>query len=51
VVKVAIQMPTDEKVICEECGSLQEAVWGPYGSEFPCIECDAAPVYLAKVGA
>jgi ribosomal protein S27E len=34
------------KVTCKNCGLIQEAVYSQYGAEFPCIECDAAPVYL-----
>jgi hypothetical protein len=46
-----IWMPTVEDVVCQECNELQQILWGKFGAELPCINCDAAPVFLAKVGA
>jgi hypothetical protein len=49
--EIMIKMPKVVNVICDECGFEDEANWGEYGSEQPCLSCDAAPVYLSKVGA
>jgi len=44
-------MPKVVKVQCDSCGATDVANWSQYGAEQPCLTCDAAPVYLAKVGA
>lgn len=46
-----IRMPKQVNVICDECGYADEAMWGDFGSEQPCLNCDAAPSQLSKVGA
>ncbi len=42
-------MPKQVSVKCEECGYQDEAMWSDYGSEQPCLNCDAANVHLVKV--
>jgi hypothetical protein len=44
-------MPKQVNVECEECGYADEAMWSDFGSEQPCLNCDAAPTSLVKVGA
>ena len=46
-----IKMPKLVKVICDDCGYKDEAYWGEYGSEQPCLNCDAPNIYLRKIGA
>ena len=48
---VMIRMPKQVNVKCDECGYEDEAMWGDFGSEQPCLNCDAAPAQLSKVGA
>ena len=33
---------------CDQCGVIQQVVWGKYGAEFPCFACDAAPINLTR---
>jgi ribosomal protein S27E len=42
-------MPKYTNVKCEDCGFEDIVVWGLYGSEQPCLNCDAASIYLRKV--
>ena len=44
-----IQMPILKKVICLDCGYKDEAYWGEFGSEQPCLNCDAPNSYIAKI--
>lgn len=46
-----IQLPKTVNAICTECNEKQETNWDQFGSLLPCINCDAAPVRLEKVGA
>lgn len=48
--KKKLFLPKVTEVVCIDCQVSQEAVWGPYGSEFPCVYCDSAPVNLVKKG-
>ena len=48
--KAMIKMPKQVNVKCDECGYEDEAMWGDFGSEQPCLNCDAAPAQLSKVG-
>ena len=42
-------MPIQVSVICVQCGYKDEAMWSDYGSEQPCLNCDAPNVDLVKV--
>lgn len=43
------EMPTYKTAQCAACGDVAEYAFGPYGSEEPCINCDAAPVQLIEL--
>lgn len=34
---------------CEVCSEEAEYVFGQYGSEYPCISCEAAPVEITEI--
>jgi len=36
-------------VSCENCKVTQEVIWGDFGAEYPCINCESAPVSLHEV--
>jgi len=46
---MAINMPRVAHHKCVECGIIAEYYFNEYGSNEPCISCDAAPVSLIKV--
>jgi len=47
----AIKMPKIVNAICDQCGYIDDVVWGQYGSETYCFACSAAPIYFTKVAA
>ena len=49
--KKMIKMPILVNVKCDKCGWDDEVYFSEYGAEQSCFNCDAAPIYLSKVGA
>lgn len=45
---MSIKMPTLTNVICLGCGYKDQAWWSEFGSEQPCLNCDAPNVYVVK---
>ena len=47
---MAISMPKDSKGTCSDCGSTNDYVFGPHGSEHECYDCGASPASITAAG-
>ena len=43
-----MKMPTLTQVTCLSCGEIDQAFWGDFGSEQPCLNCDAPAIDLVR---
>lgn len=45
---MAVKMPQLTNVICLDCNTTDQAFWSDFGSEQPCLNCNAPAVNLVK---
>lgn len=46
---MAIKMPILVNVECLSCGDIDFANWSDFGSEQPCLSCDAPAIDLVRI--